>query len=85
MTDLQRCQQAATASLCPEKGAALQLTPHHLEMIRAAQLALYRATAQHDSAAARDAALRAWTDAAERLAVALVSTLEVIEEAPQWP
>lgn len=23
MTDFQRCQQAATASLCPEKGAAL--------------------------------------------------------------
>ncbi|WPP46623.1 hypothetical protein [Pseudomonas sp. AN-1] len=81
MTEQQRCQQAATAPACPEKGAALQLTPRHLELIRAAQLALCRATAQHDSAAARDAALRAWTDAAERLAVALVSSLETLEEA----
>ncbi|WP_455232144.1 hypothetical protein [Geopseudomonas aromaticivorans] len=82
MTDQQRCQQAATAPACPEKGAALQLTPHHLELIRAAQLALYRATAQHDSAAARDAALTAWQDAAERLAVALVSRLEALEVRP---
>jgi hypothetical protein len=81
MTDLQRCQQAATAPACPEKGAALQLTPHHLELIRAAQLALYRATAQHSRAAGRDAALADWQAAAERLAIALVSSLETIEEA----
>lgn len=81
MTDLQRCQQAARPPLAPEKGTALQLTPHHLGLIRAAQLALYRATAQHDSSAARGAALVAWQDAAERLAVALVSSLETLEEA----
>lgn len=44
MTDQQRCQQAATASPCPEKGAALQLTPRHLELIHAAALALHRVT-----------------------------------------
>ncbi len=59
---------------------ALQLTPHHLELIRAAQLALLRAT-KHETAE-RGAALADWQTAAERLAIALVSTLEVIEEAP---
>jgi len=81
MSNFQRCQPAATGSACPEKGPALQLTPHHLELIRTAQQALHRATAQHDSAAERGAALVAWQAAAERLAVALVSSLEVIEEA----
>ena len=80
MTEQQRCQQAATAPACPEKGAALQLTPHHLELIRAAQLALYRAT--NRESAERGAAMAEWQSAAERLAIALVSTLEVIEEAP---
>ena len=80
MTDVQRCQQAATAPACPEKGAALQLTARHLELIRAAQLALYRAT--NRESAERGAAMAEWQSAAERLAIALVSTLEVIEEAP---
>ena len=78
MTDFQRCQQAATAPACPEKGAALQLTPHHLELIRAAQRALYAATAE----AGTPADMAAWQAAAVRLAVALVSSLETIEEAP---
>jgi len=79
MTDLQCCQQAATAPAGLEKGDAL-LIPRHLELIRAAQQPLYRATALHSSADERDAALAAWTATAERLAVALVSHLEVIEE-----
>ena len=83
MTDFQRCQQAASASACPEKGAALQLTPHHLELIRAAQLALHRATNQET--AERGAVLADWQAAAERLSIALVSSLETIEEAPLWP
>lgn len=83
MTEQQRCQQAATAPACPEKGYALQLTPHHLELIRAAQLALLRATNQET--AERGAALADWQAAAERLAIALVSSLETIEEVPLWP
>lgn len=79
MTDLQRCQQAATAPACPEKGDALQLPPHHLELIREAQLALHRATEQ-TTTAERGAALQAWQAAAEHLAIALVSHLESIEE-----
>ncbi len=80
MTDFQRCQQAATVSACPEKGAAL-LIPHHLDLIRAARLALHRATDQTATAAERIAALPAWQAAAEALAVALVSRLESIKEA----
>ena len=79
MTDFQRCQQAATAPACPEK--ALQLSPRHLELIREAQQALHRATDQTATAAERIAALPAWQAAAERLAIALVSHLESIEEA----
>lgn len=81
MTDLQRCQQVATAPACPEKGAALQLTPRHLELIHAAAQALQRATDQTATSAERIAALPAWQAAAECLAVALVSHLESIEEA----
>jgi len=81
MTDFQRCHPAATGSACPEKGAVLQLTPPHLELIRTAQQALHRATDQTSSTAERGAALAAWQAAAERLAVALVSRLEAIEEA----
>ena len=77
MTDFQRCQPAATAPACPEKVAGL-LTLHHLELIRAAQRALYAATAE----AGTPADMAAWQAAAVRLAVALVSSLETIEEAP---
>lgn len=80
MTDLERCQQAATAPACLEKGADL-LNSHHLELIHAAALALHNATDQTTTAATRAAALADWQAAAERLAVALVSRLEVIEEA----
>ena len=83
MTDVQRCQQAATTPACPEKGAALRLTARHLELIRAAQLALYRATNRENTE--RGAELADWQAAAERLAIALVSSLETIEEAPLWP
>lgn len=81
MRDFQRCQPAATGPACPEKGPALQLTPHHLELIRTAQQALHRATDQTAPRAERIAALPSWQTAAERLAVALVSRLEAIEEA----
>lgn len=80
MTNFQRCQKAATGSACPEKGPALQLTPHHLELIRAAQQALHRTTDQTSTTAERGAALADWQAAAERLAVALVARLEGIEE-----
>ncbi|MOA56485.1 hypothetical protein D3C78_1804760 [compost metagenome] len=75
MTDFQRCQQAATAPLCPEKAADL-LTQHHLELIHAAALALHRATSDERTAAD----LEAWEGAAERLAVALVARMESFEE-----
>lgn len=81
MSDFQRCQPAATGSACPEKGPALQLTPRHLELIRAAQQALHRATDQTATSAERIAALPAWSTAAERLVVALIARLETIEEA----
>ncbi|SFB58184.1 hypothetical protein [Azotobacter beijerinckii] len=81
MRDFQRCQLAATGSACPKKGPVLQLTPIHLELIRAAQQALHRATDQTATRAERIAALPAWQAAAEQLAVALVSCLEAIEEA----
>lgn len=77
MTDFQRCQQAATAPACPEKVAGL-LTLHHLELIRAAQLALHTATAE----AGTPADMAAWNAAAERLAVALVARLEALEAMP---
>ena len=76
MTDFQRCQQAATAPACPEKGAALQLTPRHLELIHAAALALHRVTDKTVTGAEYIAATAAWEAAAERVAIALVSHLE---------
>ncbi len=60
---------------------AMQLTQRHLELIREAQQAIHRVEAQHDSSGAQGAALADWQAAAERLAVALVSRLETIEEA----
>ncbi|QQE87913.1 hypothetical protein [Azotobacter chroococcum] len=80
MRDFQRCQPAATGSACPQKGPVLQLTLHRLELIRAAQQALHRATDQTSSTAERGAALADWQAAAERLAVALVARLESLEE-----
>ncbi|WP_139231045.1 hypothetical protein [Geopseudomonas sagittaria] len=80
MTDFQRCQQAATAPACPEKVTGL-LTPRHLELIHQIRQALHRATNPNATAGERVAALPAWQAAAERLAVALVSRLAVIEEA----
>ncbi|MFD2407854.1 hypothetical protein [Azorhizophilus paspali] len=76
MTDFQRCQPAATGSACPEKGPALQLTNHHLELIRQARAALHRAIKENPAPEDREA----WITAAERLAVALVARLESIEE-----
>lgn len=80
MTDQKRCLLAATASPCPEKGAAL-LLPHHLELIREAAQALHRAADLSTTAAERVASLPAWQAAAERLAIALVSHLETTKEA----
>lgn len=80
MREFHRDQPAATGSACPEKGPALQLTPIHLELIRAAQQALHRATNQTATSAERIAALPAWSTAAERLAVALIARQESIEE-----
>lgn len=77
MTAIQHCQTAVTPKACPKK-AAIQLTPRHLELIRAAALALHRATADGPRTSED---LDAWLMAAERLAVALVSRLETLEEA----
>ncbi len=60
---------------------AMQLTPHHLELICAAALALHRATDQTATSAERIAALPAWGAAAEQLAVALIAHMESIEGA----
>lgn len=72
MTDFQRCQQAATASLCPEKGAALQLIPNHLELIHAASEAYHLVLATRAIGPDWQEAHRAWLNAAESLAVAIV-------------
>lgn len=56
----------------------LQLNTRHLELIRAAQRALHAATAE----AGTPADMAAWQAAAVRLTIALVSSLETIEEAP---
>ena len=76
MTDFQRCQQAATASLCPEKGAALQLIPHHLELIHAASEAYRRVLTTRAIGPDWQDAHRAWLDAAESLAVAIIHAAE---------
>lgn len=80
MTNCTHPNAGVQGSLCPEKVAGL-LTQRHLELIRAAQQAIHRVEARHDSTAAQGAALADWQAAAERLAVALVSRLETIEEA----
>lgn len=61
----------------------ITFAPRHLELIRAAQQALHRATDQTSTSAERGAALPAWQAAAEALAVALVAHLESLEEAHQ--
>lgn len=76
MTDFQRCQQAATASLCPEKGAALQLIPYHLELIHAASEAYRRVLTTRAIGPDWQEAHRAWLNAAESLAVAIVRQAE---------
>ncbi|MNR61817.1 hypothetical protein D3C85_1836700 [compost metagenome] len=76
MTEQQRCQQAATASPCPEKGAALQLIPYHLELIRAAAEAHRRVLTTRATGPDWQEAHRAWLNAAESLAVAIVHQAE---------
>lgn len=76
MTDFQRCQQAATAPACPEKGAALQLIQNHLELIRAAAEAYRRALDTRASGPEWEATHRAWLNAAESLAVAIIHQTE---------
>jgi len=71
MTDLQRCQQAATAPACPEK-AALTLIPYHLGLIRAAAEAHRRALNTRAIGPDWQEAHSAWIHAAESLAVAIV-------------
>lgn len=76
MTDIQRCQQAATAPACPEKGAALQLIPYHLELVRAASEAHQRVLNTRAIGPDWQAAHRAWVNAAESLAVAIIHQAE---------
>ncbi len=76
MTDFQRCQQAATAPACPEKGAALQLIPYHLELIRTAAEAHRRVLATRAIGPDWEEAYRSWLNAAESLAVAIVHQAE---------
>lgn len=72
MTEQQRCQQAATAPACPEKGDALQLIPYHLELIRAAAEAHQRVLNTRAIGPDWQAAHSAWLNAAESLAVAII-------------
>lgn len=80
MTNCTHPNAGVQGSFGPEKAAEL-LTPRHLELIRAAQQAIHRVESRHSSTAEQGAALADWQAAAERLAVALVSRLETIEEA----
>lgn len=75
MTDFQRCQQAATAPACPEK-AALPLIPYHLELIRAAAEAYRRVLNTRAICPDWAPAHRAWLDAAESLAIAVLKHAE---------
>lgn len=80
MIDLQRSQLAAMGSACLEKGITLHLNARHMDLLREATQALHRATADGPR---NSAAMNAWLLAAERLALALISRLESIEEAGQ--
>lgn len=75
MTDFQRCQQAATAPACLEKGP-LPLIPHHLELIHAASEAYRRVLTTRAIGPDWQEAHRAWLNAAESLAVAIVRQAE---------
>lgn len=76
MTDVQRRQQAATAPACPEKGATLQLILYHLELIHAASEAHRRVLTTRAIGPDWQDAHRAWLDAAELLAVAIIHAAE---------
>lgn len=71
MTNFQRCQQAVTVPAYPEK-VALPLIPHHLELIRAASEAHRRVLNTRAIGPEWQEAHRAWLNAAESLAVAIV-------------
>lgn len=71
MTNLQRCQQAATAPACPKKGA-LTLILRHLELVHAASEAYRRVLTTRAIGPDWQEAHRAWLNAAESLAVAIV-------------
>jgi hypothetical protein len=75
MTEQQRCQQAATAPACPEK-VALPLIPYHLELIRAATEAHQRVLNTRAIGPEWQEAHRAWLNAAESLAVAIIHQAE---------
>ena len=75
MTEQQRCQQAATAPACPEK-AALPLIPYHLELIRAASEAHRRVLNTRAIGPEWQEAHRAWLNAAESLAIAIIHQAE---------
>lgn len=77
MTNCTHPQAGVLGSACPEKAADM-LTQCHMDLLREAAQALHRATADGPRTSAD---MDAWLLAAERLAVALVSRLEVIEEA----
>ncbi|SDU19671.1 hypothetical protein [Geopseudomonas guangdongensis] len=71
MTDLQCCQQAATASPCLKK-ASLTLIPYQLELIRTAAEAHRRVLDTRAISPDWQAAYSAWLNAAESLAVAII-------------
>lgn len=76
MTDFQRCQQAATASACPEKGTFLQLIPYHLELIPCAAEAYHRILNTRAIGPDWAPAYRAWLDAAESRAITVAKHAE---------
>ena len=76
MTAIQHCQTAVTPKACPEKGDALQLTPRHMELIRAADEAYRRVLNARAIGPDWEAAHRAWLNAAESLAVAIIKQAE---------
>lgn len=77
MTNEKRCLMAATGSACLEKTTGL--TPRHLELIRTAGEAYRRLFEIRGTAPEWAPAHRAWQEAAEALAVAMVKQVDQLE------
>ena len=83
MNDFQRCQMAATAPACPEKGTALEFTALHLAKFRAAGTAFRHLSELHGEHAEWPRAYAEWQRLAEETAVVVLAKLEAMEGSPK--